>query len=141
MKHNIKNHLKYCILLFGISITLHNCQKVDENQIVNIKTEPSFSVTIVKGNDHFATSNPKIYNKLKQTSQSNILSKETEYSEDYDFYFNLNDIQIIEKAYYIQYTVVVERDIESNDLLNYILLIYNNGDEDQYLVTYPRVET
>ena len=141
MKQNIKNYLKFGILLIGISLLLYQCQKVDDNQVINSDQKSDLNITIFHNSEHFAKSNPKIYNKLQLASHSNVLSRETEYSDDHDFYFNLDDIQIIEKTGYTQYTVVVERDTESNDVLNYILLIHNNGDEDQYLVTYPRIET
>ncbi|TXE17900.1 hypothetical protein ES692_08365 [Psychroserpens burtonensis] len=140
MKQNIKNYLKFGILLIGISCLLYQCQKVDDNEIMNSEPKSTLKVTIVRNIEHFSKSNPKIYNKLQLASQSNVLSRETEYSDDYDFYFNLDNIQIIEKTGYTQYTVVVKRFTESNDLLNYILMSHNNDDEDQYLVTYPRIE-
>jgi hypothetical protein len=141
MKQNIKNYLKFGILLIGISFSLYQCQIADYNEVINSDPKSDLNITVVHNNEHFAKSNPKIFNKLKLASHSNVLSRKTEYSNDHDFYFNLDDIQIIEKTGYTQYTVVVERDSESNDVLNYILLLHNNGDEDQYLVTYPRIET
>ncbi len=128
-------------MLIGISLFLYQCQKVDDNQIIQPEQKLPLKISIVNGNAHFEKTNPKIYNKLKQVSQSNVLSRETAYSDDYDFYFNLDNIQIIEKTSYTQYTVVVERDTDSNDLLNYMLIIYNDGEEYQYLITYPKIET
>jgi hypothetical protein len=114
---------------------------LDDGQVVNLKPESSLKVTIVHGDEYFAKSNPRIYNKLKQAGQSNILSRETEYSDDYNFYFNLDKIQIIEKASYTQYTVIVERDNSVNELLNYMLLEYDDGEQFQYLITYSKTQT
>jgi len=141
MKKNNKNYLKLSMLLFGVSLTLYQCQKLDDGQVVNLKPESSLKVTIVRGDEYFAKSNPRIYNKLKQAGQSNILSRETEYSDDYNFYFNLDNIQIIEKTSYTQYTVIVERDNSVNELLNYMLLEYDDGEQFQYLITYSKSQT
>lgn len=125
----------------GIPILLYQCEKIDDSQKTVTAEEAPLLISIAYGNEHYATTNPEIYQKLKNANQNNIAARGTDYSNDYDLYFNLNRIQIIEKNTYTQYTIVVENEEQSNVLLNYILLIYNNGDEFQYLAIYPRVET
>ncbi|GAA4246758.1 hypothetical protein [Winogradskyella damuponensis] len=125
----------------GIPIVLYQCQKFDDSQTIIAEEKPPLKISIVHGNAHFAKANPDIYNKLKNANQNHIAARGTEYSTDYNFYFNLDNIQIIEKNTYTQYTVVVENESQNNNLLNYVLIVYNDGEERQYLVTYPRIET
>lgn len=133
--------LKLGILLFGITLIFYQCQKLDDNQIIENNSERTFTIKIVHGDEHFAKSNPKVYEKLKKIKQDNTVLKEIEYSNEYDFYFNLDNIQIIEKNNYTQYTVVVERENYENNLLNYMLIEYHDGELYQYLITYPSIET
>ncbi|WP_431133243.1 hypothetical protein [Psychroserpens mesophilus] len=137
----MKQKIKLGILFFGITLLLYQCQKVDDSQTTVSNEKATLKISVVHGDDHFAKSHPVIYNKLKKANQDKVLARETQYSNDYDFYFNLDNIQIIEKPNYTQYTIVVESTIENYDLLNYILILYNDGEEYQYLATYPRVET
>jgi len=125
----------------GIPIVLYQCQKFDDSQTIIAEEKPPLKISIVHGNAHFAKANPDIYNKLKNANQNHIAARGTEYSTDYNFYYNLDNIQIIEKNTYTQYTVAVENESQNNNLLNYVLIVYNDGEERQYLVTYPRIET
>jgi hypothetical protein len=45
MKNKFKNYLKLGILLFGISLTLVNCQKDDELEKVQLVQKSNFSIT------------------------------------------------------------------------------------------------
>jgi len=138
MKQKLKHYSK-CIALLSLPLMFYQCQKVEDLQTQVIEPKKELSIKIVHGNEDFAKSNPKIYNRLKQERLSNVLSRDTEYSEDYDFNFNLDNIQIIEKNAYTQYTVVVESENTGDALLNYVLLDYPDGETLQYLVTYPRI--
>jgi hypothetical protein len=141
MKQKMKPYFKRGLLGLVIFSLFYQCQKVDDAQALNEESEFSLNISIVTINEHFAKTNPIVYGKIQQTNKKNVLSRETQYSSDYDFHFNLDRVQIIEKDTYTQYTIVVENESDDDSLLNYVLIIYNDGEEYQYLVNYPRVET
>lgn len=152
MKRIFKIFLSSFLLLFCFV----KCQNDDISKQPQQEEEikKTLSITIEKGH-HFQVSNPNLYQTLANASRThdNSINPEDDtdgYTEEMEeFILDLEDIQIIEKENYTQYTVFVDHPGSDSYLVNYVLIIfsnnngnghaYGNQDEYQYLVYYPKV--
>jgi len=138
MKNKFKNYLKLGILLFGISITLLNCQKDDSIINVNENVENldnGYSISIINKEEVFQnkTIADKISSVLKTKTTTNT-SKVT--NDEHGFTIHTDNVKYIEKDNYHSYTFYVERSYESNIIENLLLTLKDDGSYKPLLVQY-----
>lgn len=139
MKHIFRSISSvFLIVLLGITA----CQKTDDTQaIIEEKQESTLSLKIESGK-HLRILNPVIYEKLETASrQSSSFMKTENDTQTVPFSLDLTTIQIIEKTNYTQYTLNVFHPESDTNLVNYMLLVFNDETHYQYLVKYPRITT
>ncbi|WP_298516964.1 hypothetical protein [uncultured Kordia sp.] len=91
---------------------------------------------MIKG-EHLRVSDTHIFQKLQNISRNSANQKSE--NTNNDFTLILDNIQIITKNSYTQYTVLADHIESEENLVNYILLTFDSGEELQYLVKYPKV--
>jgi len=138
MKNKFKNYLKLGILLFGISITLLNCQKDDSiinvDQNVEILND-GYSISIIDKEEVFQ--NKIIADKILpilKTKTTNNSNKVT--NDEHGFTIHTDNVKYLEKDNYHSYTFYVERDYESNIIENLLLTLKDDGSYKPFLVQY-----
>lgn len=136
-KQKLKNYLKFGILLFGISLTLVNCQKED----IQFNEE---KISFLKGLSHRNFSSIKNIPIVNQKTSRFIKSKNKFNRINADsitFTIDTTAVQVIESEAYISYTFKANMFNEvENKLHNYVLTLFNNETINQLLVTYPILE-
>ena len=138
MKQNIKNYLKYCILLFGISITLHNCQKVDE-EIYDTKSKSEIRFTYEYQSNQKFNANVTLARQL-----SKIKSVERNYNKRYissaehGFIIDTDYTKYIEAVdgSHHSYTFSIRRENPNELIENLVLTLQDDGTYNTVIVTY-----
>jgi len=138
MKNKFKNYLKLGILLFGISITLQNCQKDDA--IINLdqnveNLNDGYSISIINKEEVFQ--NKVIANNISTVieTKKNINSAKIT-NDEHGFTIHTDNVKYIEKDAYHSYTFSIERNYESNIIENLLLSLMDDGNYKPFLVQY-----
>ncbi|WP_420574190.1 hypothetical protein [Kordia sp.] len=128
-----------CILLFSVT----SCEQDDATRIAeNEQSQKSDFVVKIENGTHLRSINPTIYKKLSAVSRAENSSKNADEVDTPNFSLDLSTIQIIERNTYTQYTTSVIDHAESEThLINYMLLDFNDGEEYQFLLKYPKLVT
>ncbi|PTX58558.1 hypothetical protein C8N46_11349 [Kordia periserrulae] len=131
MKHIFRTFFITIITIF----LMPRCQEIDD-QTTQIPNKPEFIIKMSNG-EHLRASNSYVFKKLQKLAIEEDLSKT---QETQSFTLDLENIQIIEKNYYTQYTLLAQHPESNVNLVNYMLLIYDDGTEYQYLIKYPIID-
>ena len=133
-KQRIKNYLKLGILLFGILLTLNNCQ----NEGIEFREDKSNFLKGLSYQDFLNVKNsPIVRAKTNKFIYNDSPLNRTD-TDPITFSIDTTAVQVIESEAYISYTFTAHMFNEvENQLSNYILTIYNNESVNQLLVTYP----
>ena len=133
-KQRIKNYLKLGILLFGILLTLNNCQ----NEGIEFREDKSNFLKGLSYQDFLNVKNsPIVRAKTNKFIYTDSPLNRTD-TDPITFSIDTTAVQVIESEAYISYTFTAHMFNEvENQLSNYILTIYNNESVNQLLVTYP----
>lgn len=137
MKKTFKHYLKLGILLFGISLTLLNCQKDDDSSYFPINGQGNKIIKVLRKND--IIKNSKVYSsinktngKLKRGSLNKVVSdSKTNIEIDTDY------AKYLEKDNgYHSYTFLVINTPEGGGLENVLLSLQNDGNYKEILIHY-----
>lgn len=134
MKQNIKNYLKFGMLLIGISL-FFTCVKEDNVIIVDNSRIPVLDIRI-EPYEHVKTKNKAIGLKIDKFIADESAQR-SETSEIYGFTINDNNVQIIEFDNYTTYTFMIFRNNpEPNILENYVLKEFDDGSYQQSILRF-----
>lgn len=135
MKYLFKTVFYLCV-----AWVLVGCQNDDYRHHNNqARTEePSLIIKMEKVH-HLEKSNAVVFSKLQSVGNINKTDTAKNNSSDTNFSLILDDVQIIEKNTYTQYTVLVAHANSEQILKNYVLLVFDTGEERQFLVNYPKI--
>jgi len=142
MKHKFKNYLKLGILLFGISITLTNCEKDDTTFENNTQHSIPSDFKITKFNSLNNTNNSSVISRIqgiKHAKLNTTLTKEV-YNSEFDFTINTDNIKLIEIENHQSYIFVIERSYFTNKTENLVLTKQEDNSYKTYLITYVFTE-
>ncbi|EDP96256.1 hypothetical protein U8527_09100 [Kordia algicida OT-1] len=132
------------LLVFALLLSVIACRQDDvSDQSENTQAlTPKFIIHIQNG-DHLRNLNPTIFQKLEETSRhTSALIPTEDTTQGTNFSLDLNTIQIIERNNYTQYTTsVLGHNQQETHLINYMLLDYDDGEQYQFLLKYPRIIT
>lgn len=130
----LKNYLKLGVFLFGIAVTLTNCQKDD---IIDFATEEQSkisikSITLKEGKQDIALRN--MLNDIEQ--KQHILSR-TIMENEYNFTVVDHDVNVLIKEDYTSYTILIER-LEQDDQYfeNLVVEVVPDEETKAYIVKY-----
>lgn len=137
------------ILIFGIlflfsSLFLWNCQQEQpliEQLEVNQVSKLNFSRSFLS--EHYLKIHkPDIYENLSGLMQKYGSKSNREYTDEYNFEYSLDHVQMIETEDFTQYSLeVVGSGTDATHFENYVFMEYTNGEEQQFLFTFEKVAT
>lgn len=143
MKQTFKNYFKLGILLFGISLSLVNCQKDDVLSQVQENSTDHHTFEHLKINSTEIFSNEQLKLKLEQLEKKksinlNFVNNKEAYSSEYDFTINTSEASYIESqdGLYHSYTFLIERDYPTDTIENLFISLQNDGTYRAVLVSY-----
>lgn len=130
----------FCFLVIIASCQNDNLHDASQENAIS-KSPPNLTATIQRGGK-LLEANQNLKSQLIKLSndkqKGNVFNSRTIYSETYDLSVDTTAVQIIETATYTSYTFIVERDDVGSDILeNYVFTEFNNGNFEQFLISYP----
>lgn len=121
---------------------LWNCEfEETEKLTINGVPEANFRRSILS--EHYLEFHkPNVYNTLKSLSSKINEDSKNQYSEEYNFEYNLTRVQMIETESFTQYSLLVKgASTDDTHFENYVLMEYANGNQLQFLFIFERIAT
>jgi hypothetical protein len=131
-------YFKSLFLLFGLLFVI-GCQEDNLNENPTDEANQQQKLFISYKNMAESLKDESALDKAIHKIQSN--SKDQS-SSLYNFSFDENKVQVMQDSAYTQYTFLIKRDDPTYDVVeNYICRVFDNDSVDQYITTYPIIET
>ena len=131
-------YFKSLFLLLGLLFVI-GCQEDNLNENLADETTQQQKLFITYKNMAESLQDDKALDKAIQKVQFN--SKDQS-SSLYNFSFDETKVQVMQDSAYTQYTFLIKRDNPNYDVVeNYICRVFNNDSVDQYITSYPIIET
>jgi len=143
MKHKLKNYLKLGILLFGISITLTNCEKEDEFNPEELIEENKSNYKISHKSYATLSAQSKFSNAITKLvpNKNSLMNNRTVMENQYGFTIIENMVTEIVVDDYVSYTILIERpEPNSTYFENLVLEVFENNTVKAYIVKYTPTE-
>ncbi len=135
------NLLKNLFLFLVVLLSMNSCHEEDLDSVVTTTTE---QINVDNYNiystsyKHLKGDNAILDQKLKSINKGNVIDLQLRTdSELYNFSFEEEQVQVIETNNYTSYTFLVLRDDQTPFMIeNYMLIQYDDGNYNQYLISY-----